>query len=44
MASESIKENEHAYFEVEIDDNPKNSDVMIGFCFDKEYSYTYTHI
>ena len=37
MAEKSIKDKEFAYFEIEIEDNPNNSDVIIGLCNDKEY-------
>ena len=38
MAEKHISDSEKnfSYFEVEIDDNPKSVDVMIGYCFNKE--------
>jgi hypothetical protein len=36
IAEKSIEKNNHAYFEVEVDNNPKGSDVIIGLCNDKE--------
>jgi hypothetical protein len=38
MASTKINKLDICYFEVEVEDNPKDSDVVIGFCSDKEYS------
>jgi hypothetical protein len=36
VATQSIQDKEHSYFEVEIDDNPKQCDVVVGYCLDKE--------
>lgn len=41
MATKPISKGHTSYFEVEIEDNPRNSDVVIGFCTKKEFEIHY---
>jgi hypothetical protein len=36
VSEQSIEKKETAYFEVEIDDNPRGADITIGFCYNQE--------
>ena len=38
IATKSVVNDHMSYFEIEIEDNPRKSDIIIGFCYDKEFS------
>ena len=38
IATKSVVNDHMSYFEIEIEDNPRKSDIIIGFCSDKEFS------
>ena len=38
IANQPITKEVTSYYEIEIEDNPRNCDITIGFCSDKEYN------